>query len=199
MSEDIIVKPGEAKALRLPKGTVLGIRDLEGHQSCEILAFVADDLSEYLDCSVTMEIIGRLFPTEKSKFYSNRYEPLLTLVEDTVGSHDLLQPATSADSRRLFLGEDGSRKGTREWSVAALTHLGLKPPHIPRPAHLFRSTVVDDEGNFAMMETPSKPGHGVVLSVERPIILVVAVSDDEISPITGCNPTPIRLEITGAV
>lgn len=199
MSEDIVLQPGEARALRLPKGTVVGVRDLEGRQACELVAFVADDLAEYLDCSVTMEIVGRLFPTEKSKFYTNRYEPLLTLVEDSVGTHDLLHPASSSDSRRLFLGEDGSRRGTREFLAEALEKAGVRPPHLPRPVHLFRRTVVDDEGNFAMMETPSTAGQGVVLSCERPVVLVFAVPDDEISPVCGCNPTPIRIEIAGAV
>lgn len=196
MSEIIVIQPGEARAFRLPKGTMLGIRDLKGRQACELLAFVADDPSEYLDCSVTMEVVGRLFPTEKSKFYSNRYEPILTLVEDSVQSHDLLHPSSSADSRRLFLGEDGKRKGTREWFLQALEAQGLKGVHVPRPVHLFRSTVVDDEGNFAMMETPSKAGQGVVLHCERILVVAIAVPDDEISPICGCDPTPIQVEIS---
>ena len=165
----------------------------------ELVAFDADDPNEYLDCSVTMEIIGRLFPTEKSKFYSNRYDPLFTLVQDTVGTHDLLQPASSALSRSLFLGEDGSRTGTAEALRAAFEREGFRPAHVPRPVHFFRRTDVDADGNFVLMETPSKPGAGVVLAVERAMIVGIAVPDDEISPITGCNPTPIQVEITGAV
>jgi uncharacterized protein YcgI (DUF1989 family) len=199
MTETLVIPPGAARLIRVPARTLVGVRDLEGHQSCELVAFVADDLAEYLDCSVTMEVTGRLFPTEKSKFYTNRYEPLLTLVEDSVGSHDLLQPASSADSRRLFLGEDGRRPGTREATLAALAAAGLAPPHLPRPVHLFRRTVVDSDGNFAMMETPSTAGQGVVFSCERPCVLVFAVSDDEISPVTGCNPTPIQIELAGSV
>ncbi len=199
MTEEVVIEPGSARAFRLPKGTMLGIRDLKGRQACELLAFVADDPAEYLDPSVTMEVVGRLFPTEKSKFYTNHYEPLLTLVEDTVGSHDLLHPSSSSESRRLFLGENGERQGTREWILKALQAGGFRVPYVPRPVHLFRRTVVDDEGNFAMMETPSSAGQGVVLHCERPVIVVVAVPDDEISPITGCDPTPIRVEIAGSV
>ena len=201
MRDQVVLQPGEARVFRLPKGSLLGLRDLEGHQAVELIAFDESDPSEYLDCSVTMEIIGRLFPTEKSKFYSNRYDPLFTLVEDTVGTHDLLQPATSALSRSLFLGEDGTRTGTREACEKALAAdgLGALSTTMPRPVHFFRRTDVDVDGNFVLMETPSKPGSGVVLSVERSMIVVVAVPDDEISPITGCNPTPIQVEITGVV
>ncbi|NRA97041.1 MAG: hypothetical protein HRU14_12620 [Planctomycetes bacterium] len=49
------------------------------------------------------------------------------------------------------------------------------------------------------METPSQAGEGVVLHCERAVVAVVAVPDDEISPITGCHPPPIQLEISGAV
>jgi uncharacterized protein YcgI (DUF1989 family) len=199
MIEESVIEPGTARAFRLPRGTMLGIRDLKGRQACELVAVVADDPSEYLDPSVTMEVVGRLFPTEKSKFYSNRYEPIFTLVEDSVAHHDLLQPSSSSDSRRLFLGEDGTRLGTREWIAQALAAEGLSHVQALRPVHLFRYTRVDADGHFALMETPSRPGQGVVLHCERPLVVVVAVPDDEISPITGCDPTPIQVEITGAV
>ena len=199
MLQETRLEPGEARLMRLPKGALLGIRDLSGHQACELNAWDEADASEYLDCSTTMEIVGRVFPTEKSKFYSNRYEPLFTLVEDSVGYHDLFQPASSALSRSLFLGEDGSRGGTREAVEAALAEEGLEGLHLPRPAHLFRRTDVDAEGSFVLMETPSKAGDGLVLHCERNLIVVLAVPDDEISPVTGCNPTPIGIEVSGVV
>lgn len=197
--EEVVVQPGEARALRLPQGTMFGVRDLEGHQACELVALCSDDPTEFLDPSVTMEIVGRLFPTEKSKLYTNRYEPIFTLVEDAVAHHDLMQPSSSALSRQLFLGESGERRGTGEWIADALASEGLGDLPVPRPVHLFRRTDVDSEGNFVLMETPSQAGEGVVLHCERAVVAVVAVPDDEISPITGCNPTPILLEISGAV
>lgn len=199
MIEEVVIQPGEARAFRLPQGTMLGVRDVEGRQACELVAVCAEDPGEYLDPSVTMEIVGRLFPTEKSKFYTNRYEPIFTLVEDSVAHHDLMQPSSSAASRQLFLGEGGERKGTREWIEAALAAEGLGEIPTPRPVHLFRRTDVDQEGNFVLMETPSEAGQGLVLHAERAVVAVVAVPDDEISPITGCNPTPIQVEISGAV
>ena len=199
MVEEIVIQPGQARALRLPKGTTLGIRDVEGRQACELVAVCTEEPGEYLDPAVTMEIVGRLFPTEKSKFYSNRYEPVFTLVQDDVATHDLMQPSSSAISRALFLGESGEREGTREWIEGALADEGLGDLPALRPVHLFRRTDVDPDGNFVLMETPSGPGQGVILQCERPLVVVVAVSDDEISPITGCNPTPVKLEISGAV
>jgi len=160
---------------------------------------IADDSDEHLDPSVTMEVVGRLFPTEKSKFYTNRYEPIFTLATDDVAHHDLLQPSSSSESRRLFLGEDGERKGTRDWIAAALAGEGLGGLPTLHPVHLFRYTVVDADGHFALMETPSGPGDGVTLRSERATVVVVAVPDDEISPITGCNPTPILVRFPGAV
>jgi uncharacterized protein YcgI (DUF1989 family) len=188
------VQPGTAFALRLAKGTLLGIRDLHGHQSCELYAVDAADGLHHLDPSVTMEVTGRLWPTEKSKFYSNRYEPLFTLVEDAVGRHDLMQPASSKAARQLFYGEDGRRSGCLEWASAAFAQAGLQLAVASRPVHLFRRTDVDAEGIFSAMETPSKPGSGVVLQCERDLVVAVANPDDEISLVTGCNPTPIQLE-----
>ena len=197
--EEVVVQPGEARALRLPQGTMFGVRDLEGRQACELVALCSEDPTEFLDPSVTMEIVGRLFPTEKSKLYTNRYEPMFTLVEDAVAHHDLMQPSSSAVSRQLFLGESGEREGTGEWIAAVLASEGLGDLPVPRPVHLFRRTDVDPDGNFVLMETPSRAGDGVVLHCERSVIAVIAVPDDEISPITGCNPTPIQLEVSGSV
>ena len=199
MIDETIVQPGEAHVFRIPKGATFRVTDIEGRQAAEMIVFDAADPLEYVDGAVTMEIIGRLFPTEKSKFYTNRYEPMLTLLEDTVGSHDLIHPSSSGLSRALFLGESGDRKGTLEWTRAALTEAGINTDPLPRPVHLFRSTTVDADGNFAMMETPSNPGDGVRLQAERDLVLVIAVPDDEISPICGCNPTPIMVTIEGVV
>lgn len=188
------IAPGQAHAFRLAPGNLFRIIDVEGQQACELVAICADDAGEYLDCSATMEAVGRLFPTEKSKFYSNRYEPMFTLLEDKVACHDLLQPGTSSRSRQHFLGESGERNGSLEWTQAALAGVGMEGVFIPRPAHFFRRTDVDDEGNFAMMETPSNAGDYALLQCERDLVAVLAVPDDEISPTTGCNPTPIRVE-----
>ncbi|MSR74293.1 MAG: urea carboxylase-associated family protein [Planctomycetes bacterium] len=195
MSErSMTLQPGTAVALRLSKGTMLGVRDVAGHQSCELWAFDATNPAEHLDPSVTMEVVGRLWPTEKSKFYSVHYEPLLTLVEDTVNRHDLMQPSSSKQARMLFYGEDGRREGCAEWAVAALASVGVTLPALPRPVHLFRRTDVDAEGIFSAMEAPAQPGQGVVLHCERDLIVVIANPDDEISLATGCNPTAIALE-----
>lgn len=199
MIDEHLLEPGGGRALRLPAGARVLVRDVEGRQACEMVALVAEDPTEHLDCSVTMEVVGRLFPTEKSKFYSNRYEPLLTLLEDRVGWHDLVHPASSRDSRRLFLGEEGGRAGTREVLERVLREAGLEGVLVPRPVHLFRRTDVDEDGNFVMMETPSGPGDGVTLQVERELVLAFAVPDDEISPVCGCDPTPIRVEVHGVV
>ena len=199
MIDEYVLQPGEARVLRVPRGARLGIHDIEGSQAAELVAFVQDDLAEHLDCAVTMEVIGRLFPTEKSKFYTNRYEPLFTLLEDTVGRHDLVHPASSKMSRSLFLGESGEREGTLERFRDAFATEGVDVAVLPRPVHLFRWTDVDGDGNFVLMETPSEAGQGVKLQVERDALVGIAVPDDEISPVTGCNPTPIRVTVEGVV
>jgi len=80
-------------ALKVNKGSLLRITDLEGQQVIDFVAYDAHDANHRLDPGVTMDVL-RTYRIKPGQFvYSNQYQPLLKIVRDTVGVHDFFNSA----------------------------------------------------------------------------------------------------------
>ena len=74
-------------------GERVTIVQTEGHQVGDLVAFNGDDLTEFLSPSHTRRCLNAIRLTPGASLFTNHREPILDLVEDTVGVHDFLAPA----------------------------------------------------------------------------------------------------------
>lgn len=84
------LQPGGAFAAAVPAGGLVEIVDLDGRQVAELVAFDQADPSERLSLGVTRQESKNIMLSLGMKVFSSRRRPMLDLVEDTVGRHDLL-------------------------------------------------------------------------------------------------------------
>lgn len=87
MTQTITIQPREGAAVELKGGPLLKVTDLEGGQVADLLAYRADDFIEKLSTGATIDYNGSLYVGKGDYLYSNRYNPFLLIVEDTVGAH----------------------------------------------------------------------------------------------------------------
>jgi uncharacterized protein YcgI (DUF1989 family) len=93
-SRTLDIAPQSGGWLRLARGECVRIVDVEGQQVADMFAVSADDPTEWLSAACTRGVVARLFPVVGEAFHSNRYGPMLTLVEDhSPGVHDMLYRA----------------------------------------------------------------------------------------------------------
>ena len=89
MAERLLVAAGGGAGLRLKRGEQLRVIDIEGGQTGDLVAFSADG-KHRLSSGRTFDYGGKIYVSTGDVLWSDRSEPMLTIVADDVGKHDLL-------------------------------------------------------------------------------------------------------------
>src|SRR5690606_13823434 len=90
--ETVRIAPASAKAVVLSTGDVIRVIDVEGSQVADLVAFAKEDHGEYLSQGFTRLMLDRVDVRIGDALVSSSATPLLRVVDDTVGVHDLLFP-----------------------------------------------------------------------------------------------------------
>src|SRR5262245_37132399 len=82
-----LVPAGSGAGLRLKRGSRLRVIDVEGGQSGDLVAF-SEDGSQRLSNGRTFDYGGKIYLSTGDVLWSDRSQPMLTIVDDHVGRHD---------------------------------------------------------------------------------------------------------------
>jgi uncharacterized protein YcgI (DUF1989 family) len=90
------LKPQTGIAFELEKDRILRVMDPEGEQVSDVVAFTSPgpgraDASEWLSSGRTIDYNNTIYQTTAHILYSNRSNPMFTILEDKVGRHDFLR------------------------------------------------------------------------------------------------------------
>src|SRR5688500_16034572 len=83
------VPAAQGFAFEIKVGQVLRITDLEGQQVTDLLAFDGSDVTHRFSRAQTKKLNGRIWISTGHTLFSNLCRPLLKIVSDSVGKHDL--------------------------------------------------------------------------------------------------------------
>lgn len=190
--EDRIVAPGESWARVLERGTMLRLVDLEGQQAVDFLCYNAKEPSERYNAADTMKLAGTIYLTAGHRLYSDMGRPLFTIVRDTVGYHDTLAGACSAEINAVRYGVRGT-PNCRDTFLRGLAPFGLGKRDIVANVNFFMYVPVQADGRVAIAEGRSKAGDEVDLRAEMEVIALLSNCPQEHNPCSGFRPTPIRV------
>jgi uncharacterized protein len=179
---------------RLSKGTVLRIVDLEGCQAVDTLIYDAGDTAIRYNAANTMKLASRVYLSKGCVLYDDLAQPLMTIIEDSVGRHDTLAGNCSREINMVRY-EKTAPLSCRDNFIKALGELGMSSRDIPANINFFMNVPVDADGRIAIVDGVSKPGDYVDLRAEKDVIVVISNCPQEHNPCSGGNPTPIRLTI----
>lgn len=77
-------------ALEVRRGQALRVIDVEGQQVGDLVCFNRDDLTERYSPQNTILFNRTIYPKVGATLVSDRGRPMMRLVADTVGVHDLI-------------------------------------------------------------------------------------------------------------
>ena len=179
---------------RIAEGSVLRIVDLEGCQAVDTLVYDAADTAIRYNAANTIKLAGSIYLTKGCVLYDDLAQPLMTIVEDTVGRHDTL---AGNCSREINIVRYGATAPTscRDNFIKAMGELGMSSRDIPANVNFFMNVPIDAEGHIAIADGISKPGDLVDLRAEKDVIVVISNCPQEHNPCSGGKPTPIRLAV----
>lgn len=177
-----VIAPRTGTAFRLNKGEKLKITDIQGEQVSDFICFNAADKKEYLSSGRTIDYAEKIFLTAGDLFYSNRSNPMFTILEDTVGRHDFLLTPCSADTFRIIYGHENAHRGCHGNLVEALAAYNITGDEIPICFNVFMHVTVDAlTGAIAVLPPKSKAGDYIVLEAAMDLIVGMTACSAEMS------------------
>jgi uncharacterized protein YcgI (DUF1989 family) len=125
--------------------------------------------------------------------YSNLNTPMLTVVDDTVGVHDMLFPPCSTFLYRHVFGVEG-KTGCREHLATELEPYGIGFDRVTDPFNVFMNTAIDD-GRMAIYAPRSRAGDYLELRAEIELIVAVSACAADVNACNGQECTRIGLSV----
>ena len=193
-----LVPARQARAVRISKGQHLKIINTYGTQVCDLWAFHAHALQEFLSMEHLRTHLSRITLKVGDALVTNHRRPVLTLVEDTSpGIHDTL--IASCDIYRYYtLGVEGYHDNCADNLRMAMQALQLRVSEVPSPLNLWMNTPVAADGTIAWLPTVSKAGDYMVFRAELECVVVMSACPQDLVPVNGndCIPSNIHFEVS---
>lgn len=166
------IAPRSGAAFRLAKGEYLDVIDPDGGQVSDLLAYNVDDVREVLSNGRTFDYEETIRLSVGNRLWSNRSNPMLTIVEDTVGSHDFLLTPCSEDTFKHFYPDKPVHRGCFGNLAEALAPFGIEPDAIPCAFNVFMNVPVDQAtGKLEVLPPTSKAGDRLRLRAEMDLVI----------------------------
>ncbi|MDO9416686.1 DUF1989 domain-containing protein [Pararhizobium sp.] len=200
--QDIRVRAATASAYFVRAGEFIQIIDVAGRQCTDFQAFAARKVDKgldlALDATVTRTLLGRSYPMPglPSKAFDRDFEPLVEIVQDTVGRHDAF--ATACNSRYYDdMGYPGHINCTDNFNHA-LAPYGIAPRKGWEALNYFYNTNIDHHNQLYLDEPWSRPGDYVLMRAMTDLVCVSSSCPDDIDAANGWDPTDIHVRTYSA-
>jgi glycine cleavage system T protein (aminomethyltransferase) len=195
--QDIRITASTAQAYVVKAGEFIQVIDVAGRQCSDFQCFSARKLDKgienALDATITRTLTGRSYPTPglPSKGFGRDFEPLVEIVQDTVGRHDAF--ATACNSRYYDdIGYPGHVNCTENFNQA-LAPYGVARRKGWEALNYFYNTNIDAQNQLYLDEPWSRPGDYVLMRALTDLVCVSSSCPDDIDAANGWDPTDIHV------
>ena len=193
--QELTIEPGTGKALELRRGQVLRIEQTSGRQCADFNCFNLHDYKEFFHTGRTRHLHG-LHPTKGDFLWSAppRERPMMAIIEDTVGTNDVLYPRCSAF---LFEHHYGLAVHTNchDIQAEAQREFGLTPDDVHDSFNFFMHTGVDAAGRPFIAKNTAKPGDYVELLALMDVLAIPNVCGADVMMTSDFELKPLKLTV----
>lgn len=193
--EEVIVPAREARTIEVKKGQTLEVVDLEGQQVGDLAAWMIENPDEYLSPSHTVSSGGKIVPEVGDTILSNHRTPLMRIVQDDVGRHDLLVPCCDPERYSIDYGEPDHGSCLASLEAALADQDRELPLRGEMCWNVFMNNQLED-GVIVTYEPPHPAGSKIVLEVLEDLVVALSACPQDISAVNAFNPTPMALRVT---
>lgn len=166
------IDPRSGCAFELAEGQALTVFDPEGQQVSDLLAFNRADIREVISNGRTFDYEETISLTRGNTLWSNRSNPMLDIVEDSVGSHDFLLTPCSTATFEHFYPDKPVHRGCFGNLAEALAPYGVTEDDIPCAFNLFMNVPVDGSSGRLSVEPPkSRPGDRIAMRARMDCVI----------------------------
>lgn len=190
--KEYFIPAKSGKAFDVQKDQIITVIDVDGGQAADLFAECTDNPAEFLSSAVTIDCHESLRLNVGDSIYSNLYRPMLRIIADDVGIHDLLFPCCRPEMYDFFYGNGKNHPNCHDNINGALHE------HRPiiQPVNLFMHTTVDSDGKITIHPPLSKEGDKITMQAlvdMRIAIAACSVSEGECNS-RKCSPIKVIIE-----
>ena len=196
MTSEFIIPAAHARMWRMRTGQRVTITQTQGSQVGDFIAFNAADLTEFLSVSHTRRCINRWRVTTGHVLHTNHREPIVEIVEDTVGTHDILAAACDPYRYKRDFGVDNHRSCRMNF-VEALAALEIPDWRVPDPVNLFQNSPVLPDGTYASAASLAKAGDYITLLARKDLIAACSACPQDLAPTNAGRLSDLRVRLEG--
>ncbi len=197
--DEFTLRAGTARSYTVAKGQYVQVLDVAGRQCSDFVALDRRALDRgvelELDQTVTRTLNGSAYPAPGlfSKFFDRHMQPMLDVVQDTVGRHDSFALACAARYYEThgYFGHDNCSDNLSQ----VLAPYGVQARNGWPAINFFFNTGIDAHQQMTLDEPWSRPGDYVLLRAMTDLLCGSTSCPDDIDPANGWNPTDIHVRI----
>jgi urea carboxylase-associated protein 1 len=164
------IPPARHFAVELRAGQVLRIIDLEGQQVADLICYSLADLGERLSIVNSISLNRQVYPRLGTVLWSDRAQPMMTIVADTCGVHDFLAGACSRFTNERRYGVKDTRN-CRDNLAEAVEPWGIAAKDVPFNMNVFMNCPIGPDGSWSIQAPRSKAGDFVDLRAEMDVLV----------------------------
>ncbi len=188
-----ILSAQSGTAVELRKGDRLEIIDMEGGQVSDVFCVRKEDRTERLSAGRSIDYNDGIFLGVGSVIYSNRSNPLLTILADSCGRHDFLLPPCSLRMFNLVAGNSEHHPSCHENLSLSLGRYGISADEISTCFNVFMNVEVDGKGALKIRPPLSRSGDSVVFRAEEDLIVGMTACSHEETNGGTCKPIAYQI------
>ena len=173
------------------QGQSITVIDVEGGQVVDFFAEASGNAKESLSTGVTIDGNESLRLAVGDTIYTNLYNPMLQVMADDVGEHDLLHPCCRPEMYDFFYHNGAGHPNCLDNINKALNEQRT----IITPVNLFMHTVIHADGRISVEEPISKAGDSITLKALMDITLGVAACSVSESKCNSGRCSPVKVII----
>jgi uncharacterized protein len=182
-------------AVEVKRGQVVRVIDVEGAQVGDLVCFNRHDLGEAYAPQNTILFNRTIYPKVGALLVSDRGRPMMRLVADTVGVHDLICGSCSDEYYKNRLDHLEPHRSCRSNLAEAMAPWGIALRDIPFSFNVFMRWPVEPDGTVIPMAAPSRAGDYADFLAEMDVVVANSACPSDITPTNAHNPTPMRFVV----
>jgi uncharacterized protein len=192
---DETIAAGGYAGRQLGRGARLRLTDLRGDACASLLIFNTERPVERLNIADTLKVQWNGYLSAGRLLLSDMGRVMMSLVEDTAGTHDGFCGASNQASNARKYGDGfnhGAHPNARDRLILGAAKFGLARKDVHPCVNLFKGVRVEADGATTPVVGPFAPGRHVTLRAEMEIVIVLANCPHVLDPRTDYCVTPLR-------
>ena len=191
MGREYIIPACSGMKIDVKQGQSITVIDIEGGQVVDFFAEVNGNVNEFLSTGVTIDCNESLKLNVGDIIYTNLYRPMIKVITDDVGEHDLLHPCCRPEMYDFFYHNGEEHPNCFDNINRVLDEQRA----VIVPVNLFMHTKISTNGSISVEEPVSKAGDKIVLKALMDITLGIAACSVSESKCNRGTCSPVKIVV----